>query len=232
MGGAIPGIGTMAIYGGPARYTGLVFAEDEDGLPKGWKPLNVERGFPKGSNTVTAAMVGSMVNITTGAGTEKNFVNMNAGNMRIPNSQYWSARSRLAQNEGVAGVLLMPRTRAQGVVDDLGWSKEQLKTYLWENSKVPWSVIEGIMPPERIQEIITRQKSSKFPLAKGEPWPITAKPENIMLVVGGGAQGGHCYYMMGCFIEPPMTREIKLPKNWDSLLKKAEEDLGPVPAPM
>jgi hypothetical protein len=63
-------------------------------------------------------------------------------------------------------------------------------------------------------------------------WPITAKPENIMLVIGGGAQGGHCYYMMGCFIEPPMTREIKLPKNWDSLLKQAEEDLGPVPAPM
>ncbi len=30
LGGAIPGIGTMAIYGGPARYTNAVFAEDED----------------------------------------------------------------------------------------------------------------------------------------------------------------------------------------------------------
>jgi len=34
VGGAIPGIGSMAIHGGPARYTNIVFAEDEDGLPK------------------------------------------------------------------------------------------------------------------------------------------------------------------------------------------------------
>jgi hypothetical protein len=48
LGGAIPGSGTMAIYGGPARYTGTVFAEDEEGVPTGWEPLNVERGFPPG----------------------------------------------------------------------------------------------------------------------------------------------------------------------------------------
>ncbi|MBI2958327.1 MAG: hypothetical protein HYY32_05730, partial [Chloroflexi bacterium] len=33
IGGAVPGSGTMSVYGGPARYTNVVFAEDEDGLP-------------------------------------------------------------------------------------------------------------------------------------------------------------------------------------------------------
>jgi hypothetical protein len=47
-GGALPGTGTMAIYGGPARYTNVVFAEDEDGLPKDWMPLSVERGIARG----------------------------------------------------------------------------------------------------------------------------------------------------------------------------------------
>ena len=35
VGGARPGVGTMANYGG-LRYTNVVFAEDEDNLPAGW----------------------------------------------------------------------------------------------------------------------------------------------------------------------------------------------------
>ncbi len=37
LGGALPGIGTMANYGG-LRYTNVVFAEDEASLPAGWAP--------------------------------------------------------------------------------------------------------------------------------------------------------------------------------------------------
>ena len=37
VGGALPGIGTMANYGG-MRYTNVVFAEDEESLPQGWLP--------------------------------------------------------------------------------------------------------------------------------------------------------------------------------------------------
>jgi hypothetical protein len=33
IGGGIPGIGSMALYGGPARYTNIVFAEDEERTP-------------------------------------------------------------------------------------------------------------------------------------------------------------------------------------------------------
>ena len=38
VGGALPGIGAMANYGG-MRYTNAVFAEDEENLPAGWPPL-------------------------------------------------------------------------------------------------------------------------------------------------------------------------------------------------
>ena len=38
VGGALPGTGTMAMFGG-MRYTNAVFAEDEDGLPAGWEPV-------------------------------------------------------------------------------------------------------------------------------------------------------------------------------------------------
>ena len=46
VGGALPGVGTMSIFGG-MRYTNAVFAEDEESLPKGWSPLNVSySGYP------------------------------------------------------------------------------------------------------------------------------------------------------------------------------------------
>jgi len=59
----------MAIYGGSARYTNVVFAEDEDGLPSNWKPLNVERGFTRGTNTVTVhtiSVAGTLHTVETG----------------------------------------------------------------------------------------------------------------------------------------------------------------------
>jgi hypothetical protein len=171
-------------------------------------------------------MVGSMVNITTPSeGTEQQYVNIYARNLGILNLQYSFGSS------GVAGVLLLPRTRAQGVADTLGWSKEKLKNFLWENSKIPYSWIESSFPEWRLKRDIEAAKPFS-PLIKGQPWPITGSPENILVVVAGGLQGGHAYYLMGCFIEPPMTKEIKLPKNWGALLKQAEKDLGPLPAPM
>ena len=48
VGGALPGIGAMANYGG-MRYTNVVFAEDEENLPRGWPPHATERhGFARG----------------------------------------------------------------------------------------------------------------------------------------------------------------------------------------
>ena len=52
VGGALPGIGTMANYGG-MRYTNAVFAEDEDALPSGWPPHGTERhGFTPGTSSM------------------------------------------------------------------------------------------------------------------------------------------------------------------------------------
>lgn len=66
VGGAIPGKGTMSIHGGPARYTSIVFAEDEEGLPTDWESLGIEQGFLPGTNTVTGYTVSSTTNVPGG----------------------------------------------------------------------------------------------------------------------------------------------------------------------
>ena len=232
MGGAIPGVGTMAIYGGPARYTGgPVFAEDEDGLPQGWNPLNVELGFPAGSNTVAIFTVSGTTNVNRGSmgaetheGAVLNDFHTMAAYMRIPNPNLGMG------GPGTPGVVFFPRGAAQEMAD-VGWSKEAVKQLLWENSKIPWSTIEAALSLSRR----TRQQTGAkdyYPLVEGEPWPITANPENITIVVAGGAQSGHMYWMQIGNTKQVVSKEIKLPANWEELLKEAEEDLGPLPAAM
>jgi hypothetical protein len=50
VGGGRPGDVDRATMGTPGKYT-FCFAEDEAGSP--WEPLSVERGFPRGTSTVT-----------------------------------------------------------------------------------------------------------------------------------------------------------------------------------
>ena len=220
-GGAVPKIGTMAIYGGPARFTNIVFAEDEEGLPSTWKTLGVEQGFPPGSNVVTVYAVSSTTNIPGGeVGDETSALatlNRAAGAIGIPNGNYWD---HPYNPDGAAGILLMARGAAQGLSNE-GWSKEKVKGYLWEHSKVPASKIGPYfpawwMPREEIMQ---------------DPMPVSMTPSGIKIIVAGGDQSGHMMWLQsGCCPEKMISTEIKLPKNWDELLKKAETDIGPPPA--
>lgn len=227
VGGAIPGIGTMAIFGGPARYTNVVFAEDEEGLPGDWAPLNVERGFPRGSNTVTVHPVASTANILnqsamadTAEEQLRDILLLTAENMNVINSNYFHGPNYFG---GAPGLLLIPK----GVVKDLsrfGWSKDKVKAFLWEKSSIPQShVLEAVLKSSVEHQALP-------PDAIRYPMPITANPENIIVAVAGGEQSGHNYWMqVGVAGPQPTSAEIKLPANWDELIKKAEADLGPLP---
>ncbi|MBI2910150.1 MAG: hypothetical protein HYX92_21115 [Chloroflexi bacterium] len=225
VGGSLPGTGSMAIFGGPARYTNIVFAEDEDGLPADWEPLNVERGFPRGSNTVTVFNVSSTSNICIMAKAqppiEKSMMNAlegYAGHMSNPSKNYIEGAYTPGQD---AGLLLVPR----GIARELsrsGWSKTRVKTYLWEKARIAdspalrWQleldVANGVMPADAVQY----------------PYPLTMTPEDIRIAVAGGEHSGHSYWMQhGSSGVVPQTREIRLPAKWEELLKKAEKELGP-----
>ena len=227
VGGAIPGRGSMAIYGGANRYTNIIVAEDEAGLPLGWEPLNVSYfHYPRHTNTVAIHPVSSTTNIAgASVGTPETALSTLykfAGMMGIPNSNYWG---RAANFEGAPGILLIARGTAQALVK-FGWSKQKMQAFLWENSKVPWSIIKNAMTPTQIKNGIEVHKNQ---ILENEPWSITSKPENIMIVVAGGEQSGHGYWMQVGPCVKPMCKEIMLPPNWEELLEKAEKDLGPLP---
>ncbi len=128
----------------------------------------------------------------------------------------------------------MARGTAQRL-SNFGWSKEKVKSFLWENSKIPFSLVAGDPYLRRtfLSGVKERVELVKiFGFVEGEPLPIAPNPKNIILVVAGGTQSGHGYWMrVGASSNGnQVTKEVRLPANQQDLLKKAEEDLGPAPA--
>lgn len=231
LGGAIPGSGTMAIYGGASRYTNVVFAEDEAAIPSGWEPLNVSYWrYPRGTNSVTIFGANSSINVVGGAELERNkataVLQRLAAFMRAPNNNYFSSGS---YTNGCPGIVVIAGGTAKGFSSVLGFSKDQVKKFLWENSRMAWSDMKKL---DFMDYMLPSVKRGMTDIKATDPFPITRRPENIMIAVAGGEQAMHSYYMaVGQGPAGPTSARIELPAKWDGLLRQAEKDLGPGAAP-
>jgi hypothetical protein len=225
VGGAVPGVGTMAQFGG-MRYTNVVFAEDEDGLPPGWQPLSVDRfGQPRGTNTVTVYPVSSAVNILR-RGTGKETPEEEATGSLYRIARYMNdpnVNAFTGYDEGTPGILLLSSTVANQL-SDLGWTREKIREFLWENSKIPVAELK------KAAMLLYMQEGGIDIKNLPDPWPITSKPRNIMVLVAGGRHPTHAYWMQASQGPKVVNAKIKLPAKWNELLKEAEKDLGPIPA--
>jgi hypothetical protein len=222
VGGAVPGVGTMSQFGG-MRYTNAVFAEDEEGLPPGWEPLSVEYfGAPQGANSLAFYPVSSATNITRrGTGKE-------APEEEALGSLYRIAAFMEAPNvgglngyeEGAPGILLLSSIAARQL-SGLGWTKEKIKEFLWENSRIPAAKLKRT-------GMLYYLQAAGFDLQNlPDPWPVTRHPRNLMIVVAGGRHPTQAYWMQGAQGPKAVNAPIRLPARWEQLLREAEDDLGP-----
>ena len=224
VGGALPGIGTMANYGG-MRYTNVVFAEDEAGLPAGFPPHATERhGFTPGTDSISLAFANGVTNIRR-RGAKKETpeedalqgMHRMADFMRVPNM------AGLAGYEhGTPGILMIPGVVAQTMAG-LGWTKPSIREFLWEHSRIPAEELRRAGCPAWIE--IDASKVARESLAL-DPWPITATPDNFVVIVAGGGHPTNSYWLQG-YSPSVVGRPIELPASFERLLADAERDLGP-----
>ena len=223
VGGALPGIGAMANFGG-MRATNMVFAEDEDNLPSGWTTHASERhGFAPGVNSVSLLFANGATNIRRrGAKKETPEEDATQGMhrmadfMRVPNLtnlQGWEL--------GTPGALLLPGIVAQNMAQ-LGWTKAKMRAFFWAHSKIPLADLRRAGGPAWIETDASPVTRASVNL---DPWPITAKPENFVIIVAGGGHPTNSFWLQG--YSPRVTgREIRLPEDYDRLLVQADRDLG------
>lgn len=216
LGGAVPGSGAMAMYGA-MRYTNVVFAEDEEDLPPGWLPHASERHrFPVGADSVSLVFANGVTNIKRRSAVKETAENdVLQGMHRIADILRGAQLGCLAgYREGTPGVMIIPKVIAH-VMADLGWTKQSIRAFLWEHSRVPADQLRRSGALEWIQ--LQAPESASI-----DPWPIAARPDNIVLVVAGGGHPTNAYWLPGC-CPHVIGRTFSLPAAFGQLLHEAEQ---------
>jgi len=223
VGGARPGVGTMANYGG-MRYTNAVFAEDEANLPAGWLPHGTDRhGFGAGENSISLAFANGATNIRR-RGAKKETpeedalqgMHRMADFMRVPNLAGLAGYER-----GTPGILMIPGVVAQSMVG-LGWTKPAIRRFLWEHSRIP---AEHLRRAGGYAWIEIDSSAATRASAALDPWPVTASPDNFILLVAGGGHPTNSYWLQG-YSPGVIGRPISVPEGFAGLLEEAERELA------
>ena len=223
VGGALPGIGAMANYGG-MRYTNAVFAEDEDNLPSDWPTHASERhGFTAGTNSVSLMFSNGATNIRR-RGAKKETpeedtlqgMHRMADFMRTPN--YTNLQG---YEKGTPGAILIPGIVAQ-TMSALGWSKKRMRQFFFDHSKIPMSEMIRNGGPAWVEQDANAVTRASLKL---DPWPITHRPENFVIIVAGGGHPTNSFWLQG-YSPRVIGREMLLPETFETLLTEADRDLG------
>ncbi len=163
IGGAIPGVGDHATMGSPSKYS-YCFGEAENENP--WEPLHVERGFGAEESTVTMMGLDSPHNVNDHRSkTAEDLLDTIIDTASVAG----------CNNSHVPGEMLviMSPEHAETVASD-GWSKEDVKRYIHENTLVP----------VELGDRGGRKLDSKW-VVDGNV-QITRKPDDVVVVVAGG----------------------------------------------
>lgn len=222
LGGALPGVGAMAMWGA-MRFTNAVFGEDEENMPEGWVPHGTDRhGFAPGTNSVSLVYTTGVTNIRRRGIKESpeddalHGMYRMAHYLRSPNLGCLAGYSR-----GTPGILMISPVVAKAMVA-VGWTKQSMREFLWEHSKIPADELRRGGADTWIsldRDPMVRES------VKLDPWPHSARPENLVLLVAGGAHPTNSYWMEG-YSPHVVGRKIDLPNNFDRLLERADHDIG------
>src|SRR5262249_1770866 len=101
---------------------------------------------------------------------------------------------------------------------------KKMREFLWEHSKIPKEHLGRNGGLAWLEIDVSAAVRESFAM---DPWPITAKPENIILLVAGGAHPTHAYWIQG-HAQRLIGRQISTPGNFGELLNAADRELGPV----
>ena len=217
----------MATWGYPAL--GLVVAEDEEGSP--WEPFHVQEGFDRNTSTVT---MGGTMNWGYQAvfGTPEDTEAMALSLAKHLDSIVYPEINYMEHDQNMVMVFMTSPTAK--MFANAGWSKQDLIKFLWKNStitvrEIEWCLRHGLRTARKPEQWTMRglidAEAYDIPESfdKREPnerLPRLISSDEIHIVVTGD-RGRDKAQALWSWYNKPTTKEIKLPANWEKLLKNA-----------
>jgi hypothetical protein len=174
VGGGLPGTGDRATQGSPAKIAYCV-AENEEANP--WEPLHVEHGFSPETSTVTAIGCEGPHNI------QDHFSYTGLGILKV----IAGAMGQAGSNNILAGghpVLSLGPEHAATIAHD-GFSKRQVKEFLFEHARFPLSRLGDEYRAHLIQRGAKDTPDTMVPAVRS--------PDQLTVIVVGGAGKHSCW---------------------------------------
>jgi hypothetical protein len=224
--GFLPHQTDKGTYGNTWR---VVVAENEDMLTKiGWDPLSADFGFAMGENALMIGRyTGGDVSSSVSGSTPETMLPYLAHT--IANQARWQLMFTVGVGHGTYRPLLFLSPILAETIARAGWSKYDIKCYLFEHARITARQFEQYgriwtNKPES-NSIANQTRLGNAPAVFAESddperlVPVVCDPEDYQVVVTGDplrtnaysfAHNGHLGYTVG--------RRIELPAAWDSLL--------------
>lgn len=172
VGGAKPGVTDLSTQGQPSKYS-FCIAENEEISP--WEPLHVERGFNRSSSTVTVCGVENPHNINdhTAEDAEDLLITI-AGSIAT------QGNNNILYKMGEPLIVIGPEHAR--IIAKNGFSKQQVKQFLYEKARVPK------------RQFSRKHQQEQFPMySDTDSIPVAQRVDDFMVIVAGGV-GKHSAY--------------------------------------
>jgi len=228
--GFLPHQTDKATFGNTWR---VVLAENEDALRNiGWEPNSVEMGFKAGDNTVTVARY-------TGGGSLSSVSGSTPGEMlpyladSVQRFNNWQITFTTSHGNGTLRPLVVVSPIIAETIARAGWSKADVKRYLFEHARRPawdferqlrdWN-IRGVWD---LKDDATHGRIPPVFHESDDPnrmVPIVWEPEDFMIAVAGDPLRNNAYvFAHNAFLGYPVGKQIRLPQDWDRMLAAASK---------
>jgi hypothetical protein len=222
MAGFLPHKTDKGTFGNTFR---VVLAENEDVLAKiGWPPNSVDMGFAAGDNTVTITRNtgGSVIVSVTGSTPEEMMPYIADAVAKQTGWEIIFTVGGLSLGT-LRPVLVLSPILAETIAR-AGWTKDDVKRYLFDHARVPAWRVEAItekwadFPIGSLKQQVNLGRLPQAFAESDDPnrlVPIVLEPDDFIVLVSGDPLRTNAYtFAHNGYLGFPVAKKIELPKDW------------------
>ncbi|MFB3887443.1 MAG: hypothetical protein ACE144_19670 [Thermodesulfobacteriota bacterium] len=204
IGGSWPGVTDMSCLGQPGEFS-MCLAENEEANP--WEPLRMNFGHPKAANVVILVGAEGTHNILGIGQSPEGYLGLVADNLAGMDRSHRSL------------VLLIIAQDTAAMLAKEAWTKEGISQFISKNALLPFSKYK-----KRFIDTGMARALGGVP-----SWVYETKDPNAMipvpfidqfLILVSGGPGEKSMLIPGWMGSKAISKEIRLPANWEELLKR------------
>jgi hypothetical protein len=212
----------------------VVLAENEDTLKAiGWDPVCADFGLKLGDNAVTISRYtgGDVIVSVHGENAERLMPYLADS---VARQIGWELAFTVGIASGTQRPLLILSPIIAQTIAASGWSKRDVKQYLYDHARVPASKFElylskwtHFIPENRtLLDFVNMGKAPRAFAQSSDPnrlVPIVGAADDFMVAVSGDPLRTNAYaFAHNGMLGYPVCKAVRLPADWDELLKESK----------